>query len=214
MIALLNEVSSVVASIRTEHERVISHLRSTTIAANVSRNTDFDARLLAFSSSHVCPSQNDEYNMFEECLSLSLMLWIGVVLRNSSASSDVHWHIHITGRIKKLLFDMIPPSLTGDNADLLLWMIFMCFLPFHHTLGEPAGSDPAAIDNSDCLLNLSHKLCDRLRISSLAVMKEHLKRFLWLDVACETAAYSFWAKMGTSVLVSPHHGHVVERGHC
>jgi hypothetical protein len=137
------------------------------------------------------------------------MLWIGIVLRSSSAASDFHWHIYITE-----LFDMIPTSLTVDNPDLLLWMIFICFLTFHRTSGGAASPATVSIDNSDYLLNSSRKLCDRLQIFSLAIMKEHLQRFLWLGSACETAAYSFWSKMSTSAVVSSHHGHAVERGHC
>jgi hypothetical protein len=51
MTALLNEMGSVVASTRMEHGNVILNSCNKTIAASISRNTDFDARLLAFSSS-------------------------------------------------------------------------------------------------------------------------------------------------------------------
>lgn len=166
--------------------------------AKLIKSTRLDVRLLSLSSDYRCPSSTRQYTIFEECLSLSLMIYLNNILQvlDTENSRSRYISTHHSAILANILSD--PAYL--NNAGPLLWIAFMGVFVEHELaeswekqhVDERCEKGHISIYGRQPHLEPLAILCNKVQIRSLAEMERHLAAYLWIPNHRESFAKHLW----------------------
>lgn len=202
MMSILTDVGKLNAEIQVhpQHDEQISH----------SYMNNLDVQLLKLSSDHRCPSSCRSYTETEICLSLTLMVYLGVTGRTHPSVSRVG-NAYLVARMWQSLHRLSQQPAWLAHADLSLWMVLTVRLAMD-SLESEQRADPGwrtSLSNpnptgrtDDTFLALMRKeqprrkiatLFEALDITSSCQLISCMRTFLWKDDCCTAVAYKLWS---------------------